>query len=90
MEAGVPRERAFTLPEIVQLLELGDAPAVGASPADHARVAIERANATRLATGRTAGSPELADPVGRSSAFYAQTADKIRDLVARVVRDLFG
>lgn len=89
MEAAVPRDRAFTLPEIVQLLDLDGAPPDAPTPPQRARLAIERASATRLATGRTAGTPELTDPVGHSRAFYAQTADEIRDLVGRLVRELF-
>ena len=61
----------------------------GPRPADQARIAIEQANATRLATGRTPGSPELADPVGQSEAVYARTADEIDALVTQLVVALF-
>jgi protein-tyrosine phosphatase len=90
IDAGVQRERAFTLPEIVQLLDLADETLDVETPSQRARLAIARADATRVAMGRTPGRPELADPVGHSRAVYAQRADEIRDLVDRLVSALFG
>ena len=91
MSSLVARERAFTLPELVELLEhdVGVRPASATLP-EQARLAVERAAATRAATGRKPGRPELADPVGRSRDTFTQTADEISDLVNRLVHELFG
>jgi protein-tyrosine phosphatase len=92
MDSSVRRELAYTLPELVQLLESsgGAAPIGTNEPAERARLAIERANATRVALGSKARRPELADPVGGSSAIYRRTADEIDDFVGRLVRELFA
>ena len=90
VDAGVPPERAFTLPELVQLLEFEELPLRRADPAAAARLAIEQAGARRVALGRTPGSPEIADPVATPRRVHIQIADEISDLVGRLVRELFG
>jgi protein-tyrosine phosphatase len=91
MDSSVRREVAFTLPEFVQLLESSDGPRIATNePVDRARLAVERANTARVALGSEARRPELADPVGGSSAIYRRTADEIHDLVGRLARELFG
>jgi protein-tyrosine phosphatase len=90
VDAGVAAERAFTLPELVQLLEFEDVPVRGADPASGARLAIEQAGARRVALGRTPGSPEIIDPVTVPRRLQGQVADEIYDLVGRLVRELFG
>jgi protein-tyrosine phosphatase len=90
IDAGVQRERAFTLPEIVQLLDFVNEPLDVETQSERARLAIARADATRVALGLTPGRPELADPVGHSRAVFAQRAEEIRDLVGRLVSAFFG
>ena len=90
VDADVPSERVFTLPELVQLLEFEDMPLRRADPAAAARLAIEQAGARRIALGRTPGSPEIADPVATPRRVHVQIADEIYDLVGRLVRELFG
>jgi protein-tyrosine phosphatase len=89
VDAGVPTEKAFTLPELVQLLEFEDVPVRGAEPADGARLAIEQAHARRLALGRAPGSPEIVDPAAAPRRVQVQVADEILDHVDRLVRELF-
>jgi protein-tyrosine-phosphatase len=90
MQAGVHRDRAFTLPELVELLELAPPAAnAAAAPPAQARAAIEHAAETRAVSSRTPGTPELPDPVGQSQAHYTRAADAINDLVTRLVRELF-
>jgi protein-tyrosine phosphatase len=90
VDAGVPAERAFTLPELVQLLEFEDIPVRCADPAAAARLAIDQAAARRVALGRSPGSPEIADPVSTPRRVHVQIADEIYDLVGRLVRELAG
>jgi protein-tyrosine phosphatase len=89
VEAGARRERTFTLPELVDLLELDDALPRGAEPLAQARAALVRADARRRESGGTAGYPELADPLGRGSRVAHDTADRIRELTTRLATLLF-
>lgn len=90
VQAGVPRERAFTLPELVALLELAGEPAVApTSRTARARDAIRRASEARADRG-PAGALELPDPIGGPEAHYRQAADEIHDLVTRLVSELFA
>ena len=90
VDAGVAAERAFTLPELVQLLEFEDVPVRDADRAAGIRLAIEQAGARRAALGRTPGSPEIVDPVAVPRRVQVQVADEIREFVDRLVRELFG
>jgi len=90
VDAGVAAERAFTLPELVQLLEFEDVPVRGVDPAAGARMAIERAGARRVALGRTPGSPEVVDPAAAPLRVQVEVAEEIHDLVDRAARELFG
>jgi protein-tyrosine-phosphatase len=85
------RDRVFTLPELVELIELDDSePPRSDDPVANARESIDRAAALRLAMGRPPGRPEILDPVSDPEVGYARTADEIDDLVARLARGLFG
>ena len=90
VDAGVPAEKAFTLPELVQLLELEDVPVRRPDAAQGARLAIDQASARRVALGRTPGSPEIVDPVTVPRRVWAQVADEIHDLVGRLAHELFS
>ena len=74
---GAPRDRAFTLPELVALLELSPSRAA-------ATAAIEGADATRRSMNRT-DFPEIPDPLRQGRDVQRETADTIDGLVRRLV-----
>ncbi len=80
VDAGAERDRSFTLPELVDLLDPGQG-----TP----REAIARANAHRSAERRTLQTPEISDPAGGGSKAFREAADEIDDLVTRLVVRLF-
>ena len=80
VDAGAERDRSFTLPELVDLLDPGPG-----TP----REAIARANAYRSAERRTLQTPEISDPAGRGSNAFREAADEIDDLVTKLVIRLF-
>jgi protein-tyrosine phosphatase len=88
VEAGAARERTFTLPELVELLELDYGAAQG-EPLERARAAVGRAAARRRESGRQAGYPELADPLGLGDRVARDTADQIGALTSRLAVLLF-
>jgi protein-tyrosine phosphatase len=86
VEGGAPRERVFSLPELVELIE--GAPQVSESdPITRARAIIADADARRV---RGAPPAEVADPIGRDPAFFRATVERVRDLTIRVATGLFG
>lgn len=87
VDASVPRERAFTLPELVGLLELDHDPGGQSDVVTRARIALERAASAR--SGGERRRPEVADPVGGTDADFARAADEIRELVGRLADGLF-
>ena len=77
IDAGAPRERAFTLPQLVELLEAQ--PASG-SPEE------------RLATirpGNVLRAPEILDPYGEPGDVQEAIADEVEDLSRRLAIALF-
>ena len=87
VEAGAPREKTFGAYELVELLARIESPGDLSVP-ERARNAVARANAGRAEINRP--FRELADPVGRGSAFAAETAANVADQVARIAFGLFG
>jgi protein-tyrosine-phosphatase len=88
VDGGAPRERVFTLPELVSLLEQ-DEPLEGADPIERARAAVAQAGRAR---GSQSGLrfPEVADPIGTSPRAQRRTAEELIDLSGRLVAALFG
>jgi protein-tyrosine phosphatase len=86
MDGGAARERVFSLPELVELLEQARTP-LETDPIERARNAIAAANALRVT-----GAPlaELADPIGQSASFHRDTVERVRDLSVRLAIGLFG
>jgi protein-tyrosine-phosphatase len=80
-EGGARRERTFTVPELVTLLEES-----GASDGADPRLAVQRANEAR-AGGRR---PEIADPLGGSAEVFHSTAVEVRAQTERLAELLFG
>jgi protein-tyrosine phosphatase len=82
MEGSAARERAFTLPEIVELLERTRVPEAPA------RDAIARAAALR-SNPLLGIVPELQDPLGKSASVQRAIAEQIEQLTRRLARLLF-
>jgi protein-tyrosine phosphatase len=87
VDAQAPRERSFTLVEIVDLLERV-LPATAEEPAERACQAVARADALRQ--GRQDPVPEIPDPLGGSVEVYRTTISRVRDLSERLAVRLFG
>lgn len=88
VDGGAQRERTFTLPELVALLEQWEPPqATGAL--QRARLAVAQADRAR---GRDSmlRVPEIADPIGTSAKAQRRTALELTDLAGRLVTELFG
>jgi protein-tyrosine phosphatase len=77
VDAGARRERAFTLPQLVELLE--SHPATGSPP--------ERVAAVR--TGTMLEAPEILDPYGEPGAVQEAIAEEVEDLSGRLAAALF-
>ena len=88
VDGGARRDRVFSLPELVELLELGPAQRLG-EPVERATQAIADAHARR--SGQAAsGRAELADPLGQDRRFYRDTVERVRELSTRLALGLFG
>lgn len=88
VDGGAATERVFTLPELVQLIDVAE-PAGALDPIERARETIAHAHAQR--GGELSRAPaELADPIGRNTAFHRDTVEQLRELSARVAAGLFG
>ncbi len=88
VDAGAPRERTFTILELVDLLERIDPPSER-DPAERAREAIARAQALRRSP-RELVLEELPDPLGGSADVFRETVTRVRDLCERLAVGLFG
>jgi protein-tyrosine-phosphatase len=88
IDGGAMRDRTFTLPELVSLLEQYEPPEAS-EPVERARLAIVQADRAR---GRdsTLLVPEIADPIGTSRKEQRNTANELVDLAGRLVAELFG
>jgi protein-tyrosine phosphatase len=86
VEAGAPRNRTFTLPELVGLLEQIPDP-------DSER--LERARRLVAAAGEKRGDParsqmpELEDPIGLPGGAQREIADEAREFTERLAKMLF-
>jgi protein-tyrosine phosphatase len=88
MDSKVPLERAFTLPELVGLLEGVGAPE-SADPVARARGLVAAAHARRPSDPEHIGRPELADPFGGPNRLYRKIAEAVREETQRLVDSLF-
>lgn len=89
VDGGAARDAAYTLPEIVGLLE--EHPGGGAGdPVERARGLVAWAGEERRRLGRAPGSIEIADPLGRREDAQRATAVEVVELAARLGRLLFG
>jgi protein-tyrosine-phosphatase len=88
VEASAPRERTFTMFELVDLLEWIDSP-TARDPVARAREAVVQLDEARSLKlpGR---APELADPLGATARVHRDTARRVRDSTQALARALFG
>jgi protein-tyrosine phosphatase len=88
VDGGARRDRVFSLPELVELLEESPSQRFG-DPVERARRAIADAHAQR--GGHSVSSrAELADPLGQDPSFYRNTVERVRELSTRLAVGLFG
>jgi protein-tyrosine phosphatase len=83
------RDRSFTLPEFVELIQRLDPQPSNAIIA-HARSLVRTAAALRPPDPQLLSVPELGDPFRRTAVEQDRIAEQIRDLVERLARLLFG
>jgi hypothetical protein len=89
VDARVPHEKAFTLPEIVRLLTEIEPPQAS-DPIERARAAIAAAGARRAENTRFVPDEEVADPFRRSVEVYQASADDMVALCNALYLGLFG
>jgi protein-tyrosine phosphatase len=87
VDAGAKRERTFTLPELVGLVDRATAPDEE-DPIRRARAMIEEAR--RLRPAHLSAPPELADPLGLPHSLQRQTAERVHELTLQLAARLFG
>jgi protein-tyrosine-phosphatase len=88
VDGGARLERTFTLPELLHLLDAVPEPPPQAEAMERARARIQQAHAARPQDHRAA-VPEIADPLGKTSAAQRRIAEELRALVADLSRQLF-
>jgi protein-tyrosine-phosphatase len=89
VDGGARRERTFTLPELLHLLDASTEPPPQAEAMERARARIQQAHAARPQDHRAA-VPEIADPLGKASAAQRRIAEQLRALVTDLSHQLFS
>jgi protein-tyrosine phosphatase len=79
VDAGIPSDKAFTLPELVRLLRSVDAP-LPDDPIERARAAVAAAADKREEGPDFVPGEEVADPFRRSVELYERAAREITEL----------
>lgn len=88
IEAGCPRDRVFTLPDLTTLLaDIGPVD-LSLPLVTRARKRVQRADELRTSLGGST-SRELADPFGKSKKVAKQTAAELRRLCSELAERLF-
>lgn len=88
-EAGIPYDKAFTLPELVRLLGEIDPPKED-DPINYARAAVASAARKRREQPEFVPGEEVPDPFRRSAREYQRAADHIVELSKGLFFLLFG
>lgn len=88
LEAQAPRERAFLLTELVELLEEAP-PLFDADPLERARAAVAHADAARSESPAD-WYEEIPDPLGGSARVARAVATDVQRLTLVLLRGLFG
>jgi protein-tyrosine phosphatase len=86
VEAGLPRERGFVLPALLERLA-GEEPPPGSDQSDRAREALRPLFA---APSSMQHGVEVDDPAGGSPAVYERVADEVGRLAVELATRLFG
>jgi protein-tyrosine-phosphatase len=89
VDAHAPRDRSFTLPELVHLLGEVELPAT-ADPLERAQLALRAAHEHRGGRLPEEVLLEVADPWSQPNTVYAETATKLARLCEDLVPALFG
>jgi protein-tyrosine phosphatase len=89
MEGRSRRERTFTLPELVSLLERVGRP-VADDALDTGQRRLDLAAGLRPTDPLQIGQPELEDPLGLPATGQRRIAEVIDDLTRRLAESLFG
>jgi protein-tyrosine-phosphatase len=85
VEAKGRRDRTFTLPELVLLLE-STSRQTTSEPVEHAREVLAAAAAMQR---DPYSPPEIVDPLGHPRRVFQETADEVDSLVRRLAHGLF-
>ena len=88
IDAGCPRDRVFTLPDLAKLLADIEAVDPSLPVVARARERVRRADELRSTLGGSTGQ-EVADPFGRSKKVARQTAAELRRLTSQLAERLF-
>lgn len=89
VDANAARERTFTLPELVELLDQID-PRGRGEVVERARRIVGLAADARSSRGFEPLLPEIPDPWGRPPEVYRETAERVIELTRVVGERLFG
>jgi protein-tyrosine-phosphatase len=89
VDANAARERTFTLPEIVELLDTVD-PRGRGDVVERARRVVDLADDVRRSRGAGPLLPEIADPWGGPPEVYRETAERVLELSRALGERLFG
>lgn len=89
LEAGAPRDKTFTLPELVELLDEVDPPDEP-DPVARARAALVRVEWVRDHRPDRTIFPELGDPWGGPPELFTSVGGEVEDLSRRLAAGLFG
>lgn len=88
IEAGCPRNRVFTLPDLTALLADIGSVDLSLPVAARARERVRRADELRTALGSSTGQ-EVIDPFGKSKKVAKHTAGELRRLCSELAERLF-
>jgi protein-tyrosine-phosphatase len=89
VDAGAPLERAFSLREIVSLLE-GEQPERSGDVVEDGRLAVRLAAEKRATLANAAKIEPIRDPFGKSWRVHTSVASEVRALSIALVERLFG
>ena len=90
VDGGARRERTFTLPELLELLNATAEQPSQTGAMERARARIEDAHAARPPGHPAKAVPEIADPLGKTRPAQRRTAEEVRALVVELSNRLFA